>query len=278
MFAIFMCLFVCVCTLQREVLAADAAAAGVLESLLAATTLHKSAAAVCAGANCLLELCLAAPELRKHLGQLPGGLGIPHSHGMTPSHQRCVPANEVQPQCVSGMNTSLMQLVNNIADSYAPTSLASIQQEVSDTPASPAIPRHHVLSGAVQKIVDLLGPPPATIIAWEQQHMKQSVLQSPHPQPMSPGGPGAAVADPDQQHLPGKATQQNSSNTRTGAGSAGGSGSSQHVRLTEHNSDSMNVRSRSGFLGSGDGLEAEAAVKDLPEEQGTTGGTKARRK
>jgi len=262
------------CTLQREVLAADAAAAGVLESLLAATTLHKSAAAVCAGANCLLELCLAAPDLRKHLGQLPGGLGLPQTCGMTLLN----PTFVFQPtrlcidhDCIidAACLLSLIYMHQNLLPALSRKYL-QLQH-----PLGSVMPCHHVLPGAVQKIVDLLGPPPATIIAWEQQHIKQSVLQSPHPQPMSPGSPGAAAADPDQQHLPGRTTQQNSSNTRTGAGSAGGSGSSQHVRLTEQNSDSMNVRSRSGFVGSGDGLEAEAAVKELPEEQGAT---KARRK
>lgn len=57
---------------QREVLAVEAAAAGVLEALLAATAAHKSAAAVRAGASCLLALCQTAPELREKLGQLPG--------------------------------------------------------------------------------------------------------------------------------------------------------------------------------------------------------------
>lgn len=58
--------------MQREVLAADAAEAGVLEALLAATAAHKSAAAVGAGASCLTALCLAAPTLCSKLGQLQG--------------------------------------------------------------------------------------------------------------------------------------------------------------------------------------------------------------
>ena len=57
--------------MQRPGLALEAAASGVMEALLAATAAHKSAAAVCAGASCL-QMCLAAPELRDRLGQLPG--------------------------------------------------------------------------------------------------------------------------------------------------------------------------------------------------------------
>lgn len=63
---------VCALCLQREALAVDAAQARVLEALLASTAAHKSAAAVGAGASCLLAACLAAPSLREKLGQLPG--------------------------------------------------------------------------------------------------------------------------------------------------------------------------------------------------------------
>jgi hypothetical protein len=61
------------CRLQHEALAAEGAAAGLLQALLSCASSHKSAAAVAAAAACLQALCEAAPDCRAKLGGLPGG-------------------------------------------------------------------------------------------------------------------------------------------------------------------------------------------------------------
>ncbi|WIA30746.1 hypothetical protein OEZ86_000812 [Tetradesmus obliquus] len=100
----------------HEVLAAEAAANGLLQALLCCAASHKSAAAVAAADAALQALCEAAPGNRAQLGELPG---------------------------------------------------------------------------AIQILVDLLGPPPASIIAWEQQEYKH--ILHPPPPPAAAAAAGAAA-------------------------------------------------------------------------------------
>ena len=135
----------------------------------------------------------------------------------------------------------------------------------------------------MQKVVDLLGPPPATVIAWEQLQLKQQQMQSPHPQPSSPASTntlaGVSPGDGEQQLLS-RQPHHSSISTRGGAGSAG-SGSSingsreQHVRVSERDSLSR-ARSRRMASGGGDGApEADGATSELPDKQNSL---KVRRK
>lgn len=112
-------------------------------------------------------------------------------------------------------------------------------------------------AGAVQKVVDLLGPPPATVMAWEQQQLQQAQPQSPHGQhTTAPAGPDEPAARSP--HYRTSSIRVGSGNAAVGGVSSNSSNSSQHVRVSEQ-------RSRSGAV---DGLEGDgASVKDPTEEQ-----------
>lgn len=92
-------------------------------------------------------------------------------------------------------------------------------------------------AGAMQCVIDLLGPPPAAVISWEQEQLKPS--QSPHSPALGPPactGPAAPAAAPsmEQQTHEQRQWQQNSSSIRGRLPNASTTGSAtQHVRLSE---------------------------------------------
>lgn len=124
----------------------------------------------------------------------------------------------------------------------------------------------------MQKVVDLLGPPPATVVAWEQQQLAQLQVAA-----------SAATTDAEQTqpnrsgpHYPQSSirpSQIGSGNTVSG-GSSGST--SQTVRSSDYRPDSMHGRSRSGAVdataGDGDG----SGSRDPAEDQ--QGMSKTRRK
>lgn len=216
-------------------LAADAATAGMLEALLASAAAHKSAAAVGAAASCLLAMCLAAPDLREQLGNLPGAQ----------VHAACQSAGGVWAYS-SAFLRSLA--VTSWQRQPAPHGRGTTFDCMHGVMAQHFAERHALCLyvGAVQQVVDLLGPPPATVIPWEQQ---QLALQA------AAAASTETEPSPKQQHPAGRVVHPTTSSIRMTSGNTA-------------TASSVGARSRSGAVQDAQHTtEGEAAEKGAADEQ-----------
>lgn len=117
--------------------------------------------------------------------------------------------------------------------------------------------------GAIQNIVDLLGPPPATIIAWEQQQLAQSCTH-------------AASSEADQPQLGGRGVAAGSVRVVSGSGSSSSTGPQGVRGIREHSAESLKARaSRTGAVAEAlPAVDSDGIARNTLQEQQGTGKTR----
>lgn len=122
------------------------------------------------------------------------------------------------------------------------------------------------IPGAIQNIVDLLGPPPVTIIAWEQQQLAQSCTHA----------AGPASSEADQPQLGGRGAAAGSVRIASGSGSSSSTGAQGGHGIREHSAESLKARaSRTGAVAEAlPAVDSDGTARNTLQEQQGTGKTR----